>query len=425
MKILEIVNSIPPTKLSADNARKGCSGYDIITYEIASRLGKFETNEVYMHTLVQFHKEKEQDNIIIFSNSMTKVLTSFHLLLSLKTLWRLRKFWSFNKRDLRKILFVSATAGYISKLIRVYKPDIIHNHGCSYLIELLRILKEQYKIPIVVSLHGLISFGGKDGFGVENATLKHKQYERYVISRAQKIGEIVTFVSTGCIHQLQKWLSTDNTPTFITTLNGCELNSFSQEKINIRKIYGLSEDSKILLYVGNISEHKNQQVILKALPLLPVSLRNNCYVLFLGGVQASYKVEWDNILSNSNCQSQIIQCGFVAKELLDNYFEQANGVLLLSLSEGFGLSIIEGMSHGLPSLISENMDIVPDVKDTGAIILTDQYSPENVAIGIEHLLTYKWDGEEIKKQSSRFSMERMAESYNKVLYKVVNNRIKE
>ena len=41
----EIVNSIPPTKLSADNARKGCSGYDIITYEIASRLGKFETNE--------------------------------------------------------------------------------------------------------------------------------------------------------------------------------------------------------------------------------------------------------------------------------------------------------------------------------------------------------------------------------------------
>lgn len=51
----------------------------------------------------------------------------------------------------------------------------------------------------------------------------------------------------------------------------------------MRKLYQLSPDSILILYVGNICRRKNQGQLINAFNLLPSRLATNTYVLFLGG----------------------------------------------------------------------------------------------------------------------------------------------
>lgn len=188
--------------------------------------------------------------------------------------------------------------------------------------------------------------------------------------------------------------------------------------MNIREKYGIPEEAKILLYVGNISRNKNQEQMIRGYNNLSEALCEQTYILFLGrNIENDYCLE--EFVSNSQYRDHLIICGNIDKEIIPSYYKQCDGVVLLSIVEGFGLSLIEGMHFGKPSMTFTDLDAYEDIYNEKAVIGIQERSDESVAKGLEQLLTSEWDATEIKDYSAKFEANAMANNYINCFKKII------
>ena len=76
---------------------------------------------------------------------------------------------------------------------------------------------------------------------------------------------------------------------------------------------------------------------------------------------------------------------------------------MLSLCEGFGLSMIEAARYGIPSLTFSDLDAVKDIYSPTYMLLMEDRSDETVAEGIINMFSTNWNREEIVKESQKFN----------------------
>lgn len=188
----------------------------------------------------------------------------------------------------------------------------------------------------------------------------------------------------------------------------------------IRKLYGIKENSKLIVCVGNIGKRKNQGQLIAAFHYLPQELAQNSYILFLGGNQSDdYTIE--RLSHESKWKDHFISCGVIPKEMVANYYQQCDAVALMSLSEGFGLSLIEGMHFGKPCMSFMDVDAFDDIYHPDAMIGVCEHTDEAVAQGLKQLLTHKWDSDSIKNYSKKFESQEMAYQYINVYKREISH----
>lgn len=73
-----------------------------------------------------------------------------------------------------------------------------------------------------------------------------------------------------------------------------------------------------------------------------------------------------------------------------------------SLTEGFGLSVVEAMSQGLPVIVTPAGSLKEIVKDRQTGVISKDLWPENIAIAIEKLLKDKKLAEKLGKNAKEF-----------------------
>lgn len=115
-----------------------------------------------------------------------------------------------------------------------------------------------------------------------------------------------------------------------------------------------------------------------------------------------------------------MQCGFVSKREIAEYYLQADAVALVSKSEGFGLGLVEGFSYGLPGLAVSSMDAIEDIKSDDALVVAKDLTKESIAEGIKQLITRVWDKAKILEHSKKFSMETMGKKYVSLYNTILN-----
>ncbi len=172
--------------------------------------------------------------------------------------------------------------------------------------------------------------------------------------------------------------------------------------MSIREIYNIPQSGKVLLYVGNISENKNQRQMVEAYELLPEAVRKTVWVLFCGGGRLY-------VTKNPH----IVWCGAVERATMADYYREADGVVLLSKSEGFGLSLIEGMHFGVPCAMFRDMDAFADIFDERAVVGIPDRQNKTVVAAMKELITKEWNRDEIKRYSAKFESAAMARNYIK------------
>lgn len=190
--------------------------------------------------------------------------------------------------------------------------------------------------------------------------------------------------------------------------------------MDIREKYNIPAEAKIVLYVGNVSLNKNQRALVSAFPLMEESLCEKSWVLFLG----RYADDDDIIkqIEQSKYKDHLILCGAIDKEFISEYYKQADATVLLSVAEGFGLSLIEGMHFGLPFMMPKDLDAFEDIYDECAVVPVNNRNETAVATALQSLLTKKWNKDAIKKCSEKFESEKMAVKYCKLYHKVKNEK---
>lgn len=299
---------------------------------------------------------------------------------------------------------------------------MVHIHGCGFFTEIWMQVCRRLNQKFIVTLHGLNSFSD-----TVHLNAAGKQYERDFLQLVAK-GEIpITVISSGMKHIIEKTYGVKDCPNIKVVCNSFSfdgnLNSRIKDVIGggIRELYNIPPDGKILLYVGNISVNKNQQQMVEAYALLPDYIRNKTWVLFCG--RPSQGGSFERTVKESSFADHLVLCGNVPKETIADYYREADGVALLSVAEGFGLSLIEGMHFGVPCAMFKDMDAFEDIYDSCAVVPIEDRDNTSVASAVERLLETSWDKKAIKEYAQKFNNDSMAKNYIDVYTKLQQDEL--
>lgn len=282
------------------------------------------------------------------------------------------------------------------RILRKSRPDIIHLHraGADALIGLPPL---DLGIPVVATEHSIFEAFGPPGFiPLTIRRLMARQPDATIaISNMVRDSLISHRVCAGdrinVIH------------------NGVNTEAFSP------RTTAPSSGPLVVGCLGRLEHMKGQHVLLEALTLLPKNTRQNLRLRIGGDGSARTTLQES---SKSKDLSDIVEfCGPVADPA--EFLHDCDLFVLPSLVEGFGLSLVEAMSTGLPCLASDlpsTREIISEEKD-GLFFAAG--NPAELAAGLSRLaenpeLRTRLGSAARTSAQSRFDIQTFATAYTRI-----------
>lgn len=308
---------------------------------------------------------------------------------------------------------------FLALYIRKYKIDLFHYGQFDFPLSL--------SMPSIVTIHDLNPQLFRNFFS-KNKILK-KNYAILSNLIALKKANYTIAVSKATKSELIRLYGKKYEDKIKVIYEGID-NSFFHSSIKSSGVYEFDNIKnkfnigKYILYVGNNRPHKNINRIIEAYKFLRKSNRIFHKFIIIGKSLPAYP-SFEEIISNNKLEKDVIAL-HCDDELLRTFYLNANAFVYCSLSEGFGLPILESMAAGIP-VITSNISSMKELSE-GAAVQVDPYNIESIANGIEMTLNnielrnkYKVLG---VSRAREFSWEKCAqETIN--LYKIALQNINE
>jgi glycosyltransferase involved in cell wall biosynthesis len=134
----------------------------------------------------------------------------------------------------------------------------------------------------------------------------------------------------------------------------------------------LGGEGELILSVGVIQTRKNTLNMVKALKALPAN-----YKLVLSGGDGYGSDAIHEFIRTEALGDRVIILGFIDDARLARLYQAASVFLFPSFEEGFGIPVLEAMSHGVP-VVTSNVSSMPEVGGDAALYV-DPHSAEDIA----------------------------------------------
>lgn len=114
-----------------------------------------------------------------------------------------------------------------------------------------------------------------------------------------------------------------------------------------------------ILYVGNVKPHKNLITLVKAFIEVKDKIEQD---LIIVGKKDGF-ITGDNKLNEfiNNNEDRITFTGFVERDILKQYYKQADIFAFPSLYEGFGLPPLEALAAGCKKVICSDIEVIHEI----------------------------------------------------------------
>lgn len=146
----------------------------------------------------------------------------------------------------------------------------------------------------------------------------------------------------------------------------------------------LTEGCPYFIYVGSLHPRKNVVNLIKAFDLFKLKHQTS-HKLVLVGRMAWKNEELKKTYKTTVHRDDIIFIGHTTNEQLPKYLGSADALTYVSLFEGFGIPILEGMSSGTP-VITSNVSSMPEVAGNAALLI-DPHDPKSIATGMHEIIS--------------------------------------
>ena len=185
----------------------------------------------------------------------------------------------------------------------------------------------------------------------------------------------------------------------------------------------LERIDNFFLFVGTQEPRKNLSNLLKAYASLDHTVRNKARFVIVGGYG------WGDFCLNDEIiklglSEQVLVLGVIDDCLLASLYSQALFLAMPSFYEGFGMPLVEAMSHGTPVLTSDNSSM-PEVAGNAGL-LVDALDVESIADGLQEMITNNELRERLAKNAklnaSRYSWDESAKKLITVFEKAIDLR---
>jgi glycosyltransferase involved in cell wall biosynthesis len=284
--------------------------------------------------------------------------------------------------------------------------------GYSSLPQIKRLDK---KIKVVDLMHGE---GGKHEGG--GAPLFSSKYDQFIDCRVV----ISNYLREYIISKFN--INPEKIEVITNGINTDYFNKSSLNKNSLRQEFNIKESDIVISYVGRLDIEKHPENVI----LLADYLKNRGYFNYkfiVSGNGTQYNA-LKLLVEKLKVEDIVIFLGY--KEDVRPVLTDTDILFLCSETEGIPLVILEAMAMKIP-VISSNVGGVPELIEeniNGFLVNFDEYFIENCA---EKIVTLsKKEMEEIgennrEKACTLFSLNTMAENYNRLFYKLIFSNDKE
>ncbi len=165
---------------------------------------------------------------------------------------------------------------------------------------------------------------------------------------------------------------------------------------------GLDPEKKALLFSGKMSPRKDPEIVVKAVRLLPETLREKTVLLFMGAGELLERVKASAGVS-PRVEAKFL--GFRNQTELSPIYHAADLLILPSIQfESWGLVVNEALLHGLSGIVSEEVGCAPDLILPGR---TGELFPAGSAAGLAEAICrgLQWVGTPESRQACREKVE--------------------
>lgn len=247
--------------------------------------------------------------------------------------------------------------------IRKIKPDIVH---CTSNTAPLHC-----SCPLVLTLHDIIFMGEKKRGNASWYQNLGWYYRRFIVPRILPECRKIITVSQTEYANIQKRFSLG--PKLTVIYNGYSPQyRILENAYSVTRKYCIEKD--YLFFLGNTDPRKNVTGVLKA---YAIYRQHSCQPKPL--VVSSLNEEYIySILDKENItflKPYIRLTGYIPGEDLPALYNEAFVFLFPSLSEGFGIPILEAMACGTP-VITSNISSMPEVAGKEALLVNPANSHE-------------------------------------------------
>jgi glycosyltransferase involved in cell wall biosynthesis len=254
------------------------------------------------------------------------------------------------------------------------------------------------KIKILFTVHDLNFL-----YDESKSEWKKKRYLSQVAAKIDRADHIVA-ISNFVLSDIKKHINIDGKQCSVI-YNGC----------NIEEVVDLAEpvskpEVPFLFTVGTIVDKKNFHV-------LPALLINSDWQLLISGVTNSeeYKNKIINEARRLGVDKRLIFTGPVSENDKQWYYKNCEAFVFPSISEGFGLPVIEAMYFGRPVILSTHTSL-PEIGGSAAYYFQN-FEPEHMQqVLYKALEDHKINAREneIKNRALLFNWKSTAHKYQEV-----------
>ena len=261
-----------------------------------------------------------------------------------------------------------------------FQPDIVHAHEPALMGLIGQIWAKMNRVPFVHTTHVLpsraIEFGTSEAINVPGPILKSSLTSyavQSVLGNFFRNCDALIALNQPALESIRDFGFEG--PIFVVP-NGRALAHYNQ-----REFADNRSEQKVLVFIGFLSDRKNQSYLLKTLKALPA-----CYTLRLIGkpLNAEYQTKLERYIQKNNLKNAEF-VGQITHEQIPDYLEEAHIFTSASKMEVQSLVVIEALASGTPivGLSNETIDELVSV-DVGAWLAKDQ-KPTAFAKQIERI----------------------------------------
>ena len=164
--------------------------------------------------------------------------------------------------------------------------------------------------------------------------------------------------------------------------NGVEAPSSWPQRGSFRTAHGISNDEKLVLFLGRLSAKKSPDLLLRA--FAKVSERSAgmpMRLVFAGPDESGQKAELDKIASQLGARPKIHFAGPVFGDAKWAAYRDADVFVLPSQNENFGNTAAEAVAAGTPVIVTEHCGVAPLLANEAGLVVPHEIGALADALG--------------------------------------------
>ena len=254
--------------------------------------------------------------------------------------------------------------------------DIIHLHNIrTFQNIIIHHYARKYGIPYVLQAHGSL------------VTFFQKRWQKRIfdVTCGQRILRDAAKLLAVTPIEAEQYRNTGASEDKIEVIpNGLDLSEFENlaERGEFRRKHGLSDDQRIILFLGRIHRTKGLDLLTRAFTDLSKVLNNIKLVII--GPDDGYLPALKKLIADLGIGSEVLFTGHLyGKDKMEAYVD-TDVFVLPSVYEIFGITILEALACGTPVIVTDRCGIADVLNGQAGLVVP--YDKDQLRDALRHML---------------------------------------